>query len=304
MKINFNGAYRDIQKYVQASAVQPERIPTTEEFPELLSDISPNRVEIADLEPNSKIQGRPDSEEADSNSGPLARFNFNAPELSIPELEPQSPPVPVNEPLPSVKTPTVLEVRRAESGVKAEAIPDQTVADSGDYRRMIEEAGAKHGIDPVLGLAVAEAESNFNPQAVSNDGHASKGLFQLLDRTGKHLLSKMDSNEKYNPFDPKLNIDLGVSYLRHLHQIFSQPSDLPNKLTTVAAANSSSLEKFAIAAFNAGEGRVAHAQQQATRLGRDAAVFEDVEEYLPDTTRTYVQRVLGRKAVFGGADIG
>jgi len=127
---------------------------------------------------------------------------------------------------------------------------------------------------------------------------------QLLDTTGQDLAARTSMNQPYDPFKPELNIDLGVQYLRHLHEIFSKATLLPNELTTKAAANSTSLEKLAVAAFNAGEGRVASAQQRAEKAGKNPAEFAQVEPYLPDSTREYVNRVLSRRQDFASRFVG
>ncbi|MCB0355331.1 MAG: lytic transglycosylase domain-containing protein, partial [Bdellovibrionales bacterium] len=171
-------------------------------------------------------------------------------------------------------------------------------------RDMLGQIGEKHGVDPLLGLAVANAESAFNPNAVSSDGHFSKGLFQLLDSTAKHIMEKEGMEEEYTPFDPEQNADIGVRYLRYLHDLFNEETELPNNMITYPAANSSSLEKLAVAAFNAGEGRVASAQDRAARAGLDPREFENIEGYLPKTTQEYVQRVMAFKLDEEGATIG
>jgi soluble lytic murein transglycosylase-like protein len=168
-----------------------------------------------------------------------------------------------------------------------------------EIRGRLVSAASKMGLDPALTQSVVSAESSFNPRAVSRDGHASKGLFQLLDSTGQHLMSRADnSTQDYDPFDPDLNINLGTSYLKYLHDIFRTNTDLPNNLKTRAAADATSLEKFAVAAFNAGEGRVASAQGRSEKIGKDPAHYDHVAPFLPRTTREYVSKVVGGKKLF------
>jgi soluble lytic murein transglycosylase-like protein len=171
-------------------------------------------------------------------------------------------------------------------------------------QQIVSQVGKATGVDPALGMAVAKAESSFNPKAVSSDGHESKGLFQLLDTTGKELHEETGAERRYDPFDPTLNANLGVRYLRRLHDIFSQTTKLPNDLESVSAANSSSLEKLAVAAFNAGEGRVAAAQARAKEAGLNPGLYEEVERYLPKTTQEYVSRVMQYKGQFGTDSVG
>lgn len=301
MKINFLGPFRDTHRLVSVPIGDLENKP---DFQDLLASISPDKpkplqpLEAKEIKMpfswNLELEGR-------------AQPNFSKPELKPAALErvasPVKPETAVNEPaVASVKSPTILGARRLTVKDSFNNLkPDQRVD---AVRKLVEEAGLKHGVDPVLSLAVVSAESAFNALAISTDGHDSKGLMQLLDTTGRQELERGGGAREYQPFDPELNVDLGVSYLRYLHDLFSQESELPNKQRTVAAANSSSLEKLAVASFNAGEGRVAAAQQRALKAGKDAAMYDQIEMYLPESTQEYVRRVLAAKADFEGRFIG
>ncbi len=94
----------------------------------------------------------------------------------------------------------------------------------------IREVAVRHGISPLLVAAIIEAESEFNPRAVSRRG--ARGLMQLMPRTAMSL-------EVENTFDPYENIDGGVRHLRRLIDRFN--GDVP----------------LALAAYNAGEQAVA-----------------------------------------------
>jgi soluble lytic murein transglycosylase-like protein len=160
-------------------------------------------------------------------------------------------------------------------------------------------ASQKMGLDPALTMSVVNAESGFNVRAVSADGHNSKGLFQLLDSTGKTLLSRAgDDAREYDPFDPDLNTELGTSYLRYLHDIFKTSTQLTGSRMTKSAADEQSLEQLAVAAFNAGEGRVASAQHRTEQAGKDPAHYDNVAPFLPRSTREYVARVVRGKRLF------
>ena len=132
-----------------------------------------------------------------------------------------------------------MELRRLRKDVAFTTLSKPERID--EIRKLVEEAGDEHGIDPALSLSIIANESAFDPNAVSNDGYASKGLMQLLDSTGTDILERTGLKTGYNPFDPKQNVKLGVQYLRHLHELFGQETTLPHDLKTVAAANSSSL---------------------------------------------------------------
>jgi len=298
MRINFRSNYSEISKLLEAQ-VKPAKAPEGNAgFEHLLSNVSPDAPKRALNQPKTQFDA------ARINAGyddPMASIRFK-------DAEPQSPLLDrlgkefgdnLNQATSTqgVKTPTVLEVRRVPSSHSFDKQAKTVKID--EVRQLVENAGKKHGIDPALSMAVVSAESGFNPTAISSDGYASKGLFQLLDSTGNHLIKNSEfAKNKYDPFNPELNVDLGVGYLRYLHDIFSRKSDLPNALTTTAAANSSSLEKLAVAAFNAGEGRVAWAQNRATKEGMNPALYEQIKTYLPDSTQEYVDRVMNFKSNF------
>ena len=95
--------------------------------------------------------------------------------------------------------------------------------------KLIRQVSEQHGVDPELVRAVAKAESNFNPYAVSYKG--AQGIMQLLPGTAKRFGVS-------NVFDPKQNIEGGVKFLKFLIGMF--PDNLPRIL----------------AAYNAGENAV------------------------------------------------
>jgi soluble lytic murein transglycosylase-like protein len=98
-----------------------------------------------------------------------------------------------------------------------------------DIDRYIEEAAARHNVDPDLVRAVIKVESNFNPRAVSRKG--AMGLMQLMPATARRY-------DVSNPFDARQNVDAGVRHLKGLLENFR--GNVP----------------LTLAAYNAGEGAV------------------------------------------------
>ncbi len=95
------------------------------------------------------------------------------------------------------------------------------------YRAAFEAAGARHGVDPALLSAVAWAESNYNPDAVSHAG--AIGLMQIMPGTANGL--------GVDPRDPLQAIDGAARYLRSQLDRFGDV-------------------RLALAAYNAGPGAV------------------------------------------------
>jgi soluble lytic murein transglycosylase-like protein len=177
------------------------------------------------------------------------------------------------------------------------------------YGETITSTSHQFGVEPALSLAVARAESGvstaggkevvLNPRAVSSAGAA--GLFQLMAATGKEQLREIAPRQAYNPFNPRQNIQLGVSYLKEMKETFSEDTALYTGLSTTAGANEHEAQRLAVAAYNAGPGRVAKAQQLARVHGRNPAHYYNIERYLPRETQQYVRKVEHFAAEFRGA---
>lgn len=90
----------------------------------------------------------------------------------------------------------------------------------------VREVAVRYGISPLLVAAIIEAESEFNPRAVSRKG--ARGLMQLMPGTALSLQVEDSS-------DPYENIEAGVRHLRRLMDRFN--GNLP----------------LVLAAYNAGE---------------------------------------------------
>ncbi len=66
------------------------------------------------------------------------------------------------------------------------------------------------GVSPALALAVAHAESNFNPRAKSRAG--ARGIMQIMPATAKYEYG-IEPDLLWNP---RINVRLGLHFLRRL----------------------------------------------------------------------------------------
>lgn len=120
-----------------------------------------------------------------------------------------------------------LEGRKTTTGKPTAPIsPD---ARQTKIHQTIEQTAKKYGLAPELVHSIVQAESNYQPNAVSSAG--AMGLMQLMPDTAKEMGVS-------NPFDIQQNIEGGIKYLKKMLETFD--GDL----------------KKALQAYNAGPGAV------------------------------------------------
>jgi hypothetical protein len=124
------------------------------------------------------------------------------------------------------------------------------------YYTQITHYAAVAGLNPVLVASLVKQESQFNPMATSSVG--AMGLAQLMPATAASLGVS-------NPFDPEQNLDGATRLLAHL---IGKYDSWP----------------LALAAYNAGEGRV-----------DSCLCIPPIAE-----TQTYVRQVLANYAAYSG----
>jgi soluble lytic murein transglycosylase-like protein len=133
-----------------------------------------------------------------------------------------------------------------------------TGAPAVDVARMVEESARAHNVDPLLVHSVIEAESNYNPHAVSPKG--ARGLMQLMPPTAREL-GVTDS------FDPRQNIEAGVRYLKYLQELYHD-------------------DRLALAAYNAGPAAVQKYDQRVPPYPETQAYVERVGRRYAEARKT------------------
>ena len=145
------------------------------------------------------------------------------------------------------------------------------------YDNILRQSADSIGWDWRLLAAVVYHESRFH-----NDANSSKGALGLMQIRSKRYPEEVLLN-------PAANIRVGSLYLSKLQEMFSD-----------TAADPTESIKFALAAYNMGEGKVGQLIGKTEELGQDASRWDNVKEQLPDHhhTRAYVENVLNTYAYY------
>ena len=132
--------------------------------------------------------------------------------------------------------------------------PESTVArESAGVPDLVEAAAKRYDVDPLLVHSVIQAESNYNPYAVSPKG--AQGLMQLMPGTARRLGVR-------RPFEAADNIRGGTRYLRELMDMFNGQVNL------------------VLASYNAGEGAV-------LKYGRNVPPYRETRDYVKKIGKRY-----------------
>jgi len=166
------------------------------------------------------------------------------------------------------KAPDVDDSQPVSRGATLSSSPSRQVDWAIDrYTPIVRRYSDQYGIDWLLVLAVMEQESKFDHDAVSHRG--AYGLMQLMPITQIELTEKLGISETVTP---RNNIRAGVYHLRGLYSSF-------------AKAKREDRTRIALAAYNAGIGRIQDAQRIAAYLGNDPNKWDSIREALPLLTK-------------------
>ena len=118
-----------------------------------------------------------------------------------------------------------------------------------EIAQLVREACERYRLSPSLVASLMYVESRYQPSAVSPKG--ARGLMQIMPATG----ARYGVAEAQSLMSPRVNIDVGVRYLRDLHNMFNGRIDL------------------VLAAYNAGEGAVA-------KYGNQIPPYPETQDYV------------------------
>ncbi len=189
-----------------------------------------------------------------------------------------------------------LEIENDENGHKRKALENaSTVFDNND-------AFTVNTLEAIYGQ-----ESRFGKERKKRGIDGPAGDFQLT----KEIAEKYSHVKITTKNDIRHDVDnasnLAARYLTDLNKLFSKNSTLIDKSETsegrfiTAILDIDERKLFAIAAYNAGQGRIAQTQMEVKRDGKDATKWEIVQEYLKKAGATdakvkeitqYVEKVL------------
>ncbi|HTW79003.1 MAG TPA: transglycosylase SLT domain-containing protein [Terracidiphilus sp.] len=148
------------------------------------------------------------------------------------------------------------------------------------YWDTIKAESAKNNLDPYLVASLIRQESEFDPSVISYAN--AYGLMQLIPVVGRAMAREegLTHFQTFQLLDPETNIRLGTRYLRQMLDHFG------------------GVEEYALAAYNAGDYRVADWQAAGPYHGIDEFV-----ESIPFTqTREYVEAIRRNQETYMAID--
>lgn len=177
-------------------------------------------------------------------------------------------------------------------------------------RKALENASKHFDANDSLTVNTLEAvygqESSFGTLTGNRGIEGAAGHFKLQAPTAARygLTVSKDNDQR---FDIDYASSAAARYLKDLNTFFGKKTNLGIGFDTVAVHDISERKKFVLAAYNAGEGRIARAQRLAEKAGKNPELWADVAEFLKAAgadadkvieTRGYVEKVPSYEAEF------
>jgi membrane-bound lytic murein transglycosylase MltF len=127
--------------------------------------------------------------------------------------------------------------------------------------------------------AIYGQESSFGTTRGKRGVSGASGDFQMEKPTAKRYgLTVTEKNDQR--FDVDSASIATAKLIKENDNMFSKKTNLGQGLSTTPIADETQRKPFVLASINAGEGRIAKAQQLAAKAGKDPADWDKVKEYL------------------------
>ena len=156
-------------------------------------------------------------------------------------------------------------------------------------RKALESASRYFDANDTLTVNTLEAvygrESSFGTMQGQRGVAGAAGHFRLQQPTAERyglIVSKKNDQR----FDIEYAASAAARYLKDLDTMFSKSTRLSEGKDTIPVKNGLERKKFVLAAYNAGEGRIAGAQRLAEQNGKNPQLWRDVESFLESARAT------------------
>lgn len=139
-----------------------------------------------------------------------------------------------------------------------------------EYSEYVYKYSEEYNLDPLLVFAIIKAESNFDPNSVSDSN--AMGLMQLVENTAIDVMNSINEEIDISKelFDPETNIRFGCKYFSDLMALYDNNLNL------------------SLAAYNAGMGNV----NEWIKEGIIRSDGSDIENIPFKETNNYVRKIL------------
>lgn len=182
--------------------------------------------------------------------------------------------------------------------------------DTTNVKRALEKGSAFFDKDDDLDVHTLEAvyaqESSFGQTRGKRGSKGPAGDFQIKKSTARSVGMTV-TDKKDSRFDIDSASIGAAALLKRSDRYFAKKTKLDGEIVTTPINDSGERKKFALAAYNAGDARIAQAQDLARKAGRDPTNWNQVKEYLEaagaserqtNETREYVEKILGYEKQF------
>lgn len=134
-------------------------------------------------------------------------------------------------------------------------------------------------VNTLEGIYGQESSFGLNSMMGERGSSGAAGHFRLEKATAERyglIVSKQNDQR----FDIDYASSAAARYLKDINGIFAKRTILSKDTRSIPVKNMSEREKFILAAYNAGEGRIARAQYLAEQAGSNPQKWNDVKGFL------------------------